>query len=462
MKTPQVTTPTARPSSSDRSQAMIEIAPYVEHMMRVWVQHVDDFGYTRTASDKMPRADAWRPYRFAVQDTLLALVSMRHAKALNCIEIDVFLAADPYYENRDSIPEGQDLYPYEPLAAYRALCLMVFSEAFRCGTPMALRFTKNVERSDEERAKSVTVGRVPFAVVRLAEIHGTPVPDRESGALGPAEVIPLYAALCGFAPDVRTRIDELAAQGLLTVERACYLVQHGVWSVHELDGLIRGCPYPDIVLDGEIQPETRHLYAFAQSHARRALIGGVLDRALLARDPRAPSDGEPLQEPKGRSAGAKTTAGSFVGKDIEDDDRALEITFDTEMAARRYRLGPLEVEPLKIPDWRPFSFRVGAPRWAAGVGKDVTLLALLRPREEAELARLLSADLQTAGRQAGENVQPAVVVPLDFNDMPLEVQERFLSEADAAGAWLLVCPETIKNLDVFAREKFNRSRVLPD
>lgn len=438
------------------------IAPHVQHMMQVWTQHVDDFGYTRTASDKMPRADAWRPYRFAVQDILLALVSMRHAKALNCIEIDVFLAADPCYEDRDKIPEGQDLYPYEPLAAYRALCLMVFSEAFRCGTPMALRFTNNVERSDEERAGSVTVGRVPFAVVRLAEIHGTPLPDRESGALGPAEVIPLYAALCGFAPDLRTRIDGLAAQGLLTIERACYLVQHGIWSVHELDGLIRGCPYPDLVLDGEIQPETRHLYAFAQSHARRALIGGVLDRALLARDPSSPSDGQPLPERKGRAAGAETKVGPSVGKDVEDDDRTLEITFDTELAARRYRLGPLEVEPLPLPDWRPFSFREGKPPWSSGVRQDVTLLALLRPREEAELARLLSDDLQTAGRQTDEAVQPAVVVPLDFNDLPLEVQERFLGEADAAGVWLLVCPETIKNLDTFAREKLNRSRVLPD
>ena len=85
------------PSPTDRSETMMAIAPHVQHMMQVWTQHVDDFGYTRTASDKMPRADAWRPYRFAVQDILLALVSMRHAKALNCIEIDVFLAADPCY-----------------------------------------------------------------------------------------------------------------------------------------------------------------------------------------------------------------------------------------------------------------------------------------------------------------------------------------------------------------------------
>ena len=86
--------------------------------------------------------------------------------------------------------------------------------------------------------------------------------------------------MCGFTGQLRSRIDALTRDGLLAIKRACYLVQHGVWSHHELEGLILGCPYPDFVLNGDIQPESRHLYAFVQGHARTALLGGVLDRAI--------------------------------------------------------------------------------------------------------------------------------------------------------------------------------------
>ena len=67
---------------------MVVTAPFLQHQMQTWIQHVRDLGYTRTTTDTMPRAHEWRPYRFAVQDIILALTTLRHPKARNCIEVD--------------------------------------------------------------------------------------------------------------------------------------------------------------------------------------------------------------------------------------------------------------------------------------------------------------------------------------------------------------------------------------
>jgi hypothetical protein len=456
-----------------RREVFKAAAPFVRHQMEAWIRHVDDFGYTRKQGDKMPRANAWRPYRFAVQDVIFALTALRHAKEHNCIEVDVFLAFDPKYRMPDDdppgeIPDGHDLYPYEPLAAVKSLTLMLLSEAFRCGCPLRLRFTSNVERSEDERKaqenRKENRGRVPFAILQLAEMYGIEEVDAESGILAADPGGVLFRRLTGFPPDLDRRIEELAGQGLLTMERACYLVQHGVWSVHELEGLIRGCPYPDLVLDGEIQPEQRHLYNHAQVHTRTALLGGVLDRALAARDHTADAS----------VAGNEAKPGPAAGKDVEDDDRQLIISYDPDLTARRYRLAPPETDPMPVPRWAPFPRRAGgqgrggkdAPSWTfpTTIPPDADLIALLRARDEAGLLHHLADDISAARacREREPGAVVTVVVPLDFNDLQPEPQTALLRKAAEARVGLLVCPETARTLDGYAREKLNRSRVLPE
>lgn len=467
----EVVTPDDRRRLADKATA-----PFVAHEMSVWVKHVDEFGYTRKPGDKMPRANAWRPYRFAVQDVIFAIAAIRHSKEFNAVEVDVFLAFDPKYA--DSVPDGHCLHPYEPLAAARALTLMILSEAFRCGAALRLRFTRNVERSDDERTAQerdkTDRGRVPAAVLQLAALHGISGIEAESSVLQPAQAGPLYAALTGFPVNLAARVRELAGQGLLSIERACYLVQHGVWTVPELEGLIRGCPYPDLILDGEVQPEQRHLFHHAQVHARTALLGGVLDRALSARDAEYTGGVTGKLKPvKGRAEGATPAIDSVAGQpakpglDVEDDDRDLLITFDPDLAARRYRLGPRETKLLPLPDWRPFIAREGDPPWKDGVPRDGELIALLRSRDEAGLIQYLEADIAAASECARRiEDRVAVVVPLDFNDMPTAQQRQYMEQASGdgknSGVWLLVCPETARTLDGYAREKLNRSRVLPE
>lgn len=420
----------------------------------------------------MPRANAWRPYRFAVQDVIFALTSIRHAKEHNSIEVDVFLAFDPKYLTPDDdppgeVPDGHDLYPYEPLAAAKALTLMLLSEAFRCGCPLRLRFTRNVERTEDERKvqeeRHEDRGRVPFAILQLAQMYGIDGVDAESGVLEAGQGGMLFRRLTGFPPELDTRIEELAGQGLLTMERSCYLVQHGVWSVPELEGLIRGCPYPDLVLDGEVQPEQRHLYHHVQVHTRTALLGGVLDRALSARDHSTENSAE----------GESSNPGSAAGKDVEDDDRQLVITYDPDLIARRYRLSPSENDPMPVPRWVPFTRRPSTgdecdqpTGWDSPteIPRDTDFVALLRARDEAGLLHHLADDIVAAEKflQREPGAVVAVVVPLDFNDLKPEPQAALLRKASEARVILLVCPETTRTLDGYACDKLNRSRVLPE
>ncbi len=466
--------------SERRSRATRKMATFIAHEMKVWMRLVDDFGYTRTHTDKMPRAIAWRPYRFAVQDVIFALTAIRHAKEANAIEIDVFLALDPKYAGE--VPEGHDLYPYEPLSAARALTLMVLSEAFRCGVPLLLRFTNNVERTDEERRQQQSMrqnkGRVPASIMQLAALHGISGIDADSGEVRPAQARQLYLALAGFPDNLRDGIVQLAQQGLLTLERACYLVQHGVWTVPELEGIIRGCPYPDLVLNGKVQPEQRHLYHHAQFHARTALLGGVLDRAICARDAfldpaLTNNESRPV---KGRAEGATCEADSVAGqptkpgRDVEDDDRDVIIGFDADLIARKYKVAVTEPEALSIPPWRPMALRDGDPAWINGVPREWTLVALLRPRDEAGLVQYLDSDLERAAACSECTRGPvAVVVPQDFNDLQVELQRKFFDRAAQLskqsgnhGVWLLICPESVRTLDDYAQEKLSRSRVLPE
>jgi hypothetical protein len=264
---------------------------------------------------------------------------------------------------------------------------------------------------------------------------------------------------------LRERINKLAADGLLTIARACYLVHHGVWTAAELEGIISSCPYPDLVLDGEVQPENRHLYHHAQVHTRTALLGGVLDRALLARDARydkTPTEG--MKSPKGRALGAQVQSDSVQpGKDVEDDERDLLIEFEPKLSARVYQLGPREAENLPLPNWCPFAGRGDEDIWKDGVGRQGKLIALLRPRDQAGMLQYLSGDIEAARDcPRGEHDCVSVVVPLDFNDLPAARQTALLKEAHDAKVLLLVCPETARTLDGYAREKLNRSRVLPE
>ncbi|MEO7651310.1 MAG: hypothetical protein ABIZ80_12665 [Bryobacteraceae bacterium] len=404
--------------------------PYIVDGLRTLIGLTERAGYDRSAGAKLPRAEEMRAYRFAVQDIILAAWAMRHAKELDAVEVDAFVAAEVV-----DAETGIGGF-YDELAGAHAALLAILSETYKVGAQMQVHFTKNVEK-----------GRVPLDVVRLANRHQLGMRDPETGWIRAEEGRRLYVALTGFRPKLRQRLEELARAGLVSMERAAYIVHHGVWSLPEVEGIILGSPYPDMVLAGEVHPEQRHLYDHVQTHARVALLGAYLDRALVTRihDQVAPETGR------------------TIGKDAEDDEREIDIRFDPRFMAREYVLMPnREGSASFVDDSAPL------PNWEC---EPVTiepferLVALVRPRSASDMLHSLGADLQRAAirkKQKPIANRVVVLVPFDFHDMSPAQRQHFRDEACRLQVPLLVCPETIRALDTMARKKMADSRIRQD
>lgn len=360
--------------------------------------------YDHAKGGKLPRNHEWRPYRYCIQDVVFGVTVVRHLREANCLQVDVFLTAN--------VPE------YDPLAGAQALAVFLLSEAYKCGGTMEIRFTKAVEG-----------GQVPFELQELAARYGIRFGQPANGRISPGEAKALYAALTDFSPELREKIEVLEQAGKARMARACYVVNHGVWTKEQVEMIVLGSQRPDSVLGGLARPHQRHLYVHDLLHARAALLGGVLDRRLAKRE-RHTDDG--------------TTY------DLEDDVRALEISFDGVTCAKSYRCD----EPVPVP-------------WLYGGTRDLEIPAgipfhvLVRARDVADMQLHLAADMRVAGQLRAQTGQPTfVVVPQDFATLPRGVIDRLMTQAQEGGIGFLVCPETITTFDADAAQRLARSRVL--
>jgi len=398
---------------------------HAERGIRRYAEIVAKREHKRVPGSRLPRATDMRPYRFCVQDVVLAIWAMAHRKDEADVLVDVFITSEVYH--KDTGERGF----YDELAGATAATLTILSEAYRVGAPLRVTFSANVEG-----------GRVPLDVLRLAARHGISIRDAEAGRIAPAEGRELYLALTGFRPALRLSVEQLSRQGLMSPERAAYIVHHGVWSLPEVEGIILCSPYPDLVLSGDVMPEQRHLYQHVLVQSRLALMGGLLDRTLETRDD---------EEAKARP-GTKA-----VGLDIEDDERDLDIRTNARLHGREYLLFPGAVpDELPLPNWE-------CPRQRLQPGERLSVL--LRPRVAVSLDQHLSADLSQAAVRFAAEPRPkvvAVAVPFDFHDLAAARQAELRAEAVNRNVVLMICPESTRALDQFAQKKMTASRIKKD
>jgi hypothetical protein len=400
----------------------------IERALVRYQQIVNGRHHDRMLNATLPRATETRPYRFCVQDVVLAIWTMEHREDEADIAVDVFLTSEVYEEGT-----RQGGY-YDELAGATAATLTILSEAYRVGIPLRVQFGKSVED-----------GCVPLDIVRLAVRHAVQLAHTRQGRIEPDEGRALYLALTGFPPRLRPAIDLLARQGLMSPERAAFIVHHGVWSLPEVEGIILSSPYPDLVLSGDVMPEQRHLYQHVLTHSRIALMGGLLDRSLMNRD-----DEEARLRPESKT----------LGLDVEDDERDLDIRTFARFSGREYVQRPTEArgisDSMPLPDWE-------CERTRLQPGERLSVL--LRPRVAASLAVELPGDIEQAVVRRDTELKPkvvAVAVPFDFHDLQPALQESFRQAAAARGVMLMVCPETTRSLDQLAQRKMIASRIKKD
>lgn len=387
--------------------------PTGDSSLAVLEQRVQTFhaqcGYDHAQGGRLPRNYDWRPYRFCVQDVLLAATVVKHARDDNCLIVDVFLTSD--------IPE------YERGAGARALAAFLLSEAFKCGGTMEIRFTRNVDG-----------GQMPTALMDVALEVGVQLTHRQT--ITPSESRELYLALTGFSEALEQQIRKLHSSGVLSIERACYSVHHGLWTQPEVESIILGSRYPGSILGGKSLPEQRHLFLQDLLYARAAVLGGFLDRKLTRRG--LPEETDQVEE-------------------LEDTGRRIEIGFEPQAYAKLYRC---EDEPLPL-------------QWLAdsGLQADIIepgnwLVALIRARDVSDLSRQLGHDLEMAQRMTrtpsshGVPGRVVILVPHDFNQLQDREREGWLRAAREVGIGILVCPETTSSLDADVARRLARSRIL--
>jgi hypothetical protein len=424
---------------------------------------VNDSGHKRESGARIPRANEMRPYRFCVQDVVMAIWAMGHRKDEADIHVEVFMTSEVYDGHT-----GERGF-FEPLAGATAAMLTILSEAYRVGCPMAVSFGPCVEPTPptaeagkhpepaqgRSRGKKnrPSYGRVPLDVMALAAGHGVEIANPDSGKISAQEGRQLYLALTGFRPFFREAIEELHALGLMSPERAAYIVHHGVWSLPEVEGIILCSQYPDLVLSGDVMPENRHLYQHVLNHTRLALMGGLLDRSLASRQNLAPVSGPERSGAPEKSP--KSAAQAFL--DVEDDDRNLDIRTNAALLGREYVLvSHDENETMPLPEW-------GVP------GDDFPALkpgqrlsVLLRPRTASSLGNHFQADMAQARARVTMEPLPEVValaVPFDFHDLTQDKQSEIRDCARENGVLLLICPESTRSFDQMGQSKLEACRI---
>src|SRR5436190_1112260 len=72
--------------------------PQIERALARYQQIVRGRNHERKPGAKLPRATDTRPYRFCVQDVVLAIWTMEHRKDEGDILVDVFLTSEVYEE----------------------------------------------------------------------------------------------------------------------------------------------------------------------------------------------------------------------------------------------------------------------------------------------------------------------------------------------------------------------------
>lgn len=281
---------------------------------------------------------------------------------------------------------------------------------------MEIRFTKDVEG-----------GHIPRELTDLASSMGISFtqPDR----LTPIEAKNLYATLTGFSPSLRAVLETLEAAGRIKMARACYVVNHGVWSNEQVELLVLGSERPDSILAGEALPQQRHLYYHDLLHARAALMTGMLERVLLQHE----------RESEGG-----------VSFDMEDDTRQLDVTFDGQLYAKTYS----SEETLPI----PWLHGVEARREVPG---GMSFTVFVRAHDVADLTLYLATDIDDARAYREQAGRPVfVLIPHDFLRLPAKTMELLSQKASDAQVGLLVCPEEAAFFDQDAAQRLARSRVL--
>lgn len=380
----------------------------------IYDAHVKEYEKNFREKNILPKNHDWRPYRWCSRDIVFALLTYRHERSRNCLEVDVCLMANPKQ--------------YAEHSGAKMAMNAILSEAYKCGSSMEIVFTKNVESRIED---GVQKGRVPAYIYDLACDLGIKLKHVLDGHITPFEARQMYMALVGFSANAQERIMKLAVDDLLSPERACFLVAGGIWSVPEAESIILGVKNPENVMMSANSPEDRLLYLSDVLVARGAILGGSLDKKLQKNE--------------------LTENGQIV--ESEDETVDHEISFDKETYAKSY----VAAEDCQIP-W------AGNAEMILKTGEQ--MVVMVRARSSADIRLTIGADLESLintvekYKALNADVKIGLLYPRDFEDIPEEEKAGIKQSVEEQGAFLMISPECISGLDKEAMRRIETGRMV--
>lgn len=224
-------------------------------------QIAERYEETHASVGRLPKAHEERPIRLAVQNVIVGLAAIRHDSAFDGLSVSAWQTCQAPHIN---VHEG-----------CRGLAAMTLSEAFRSGGTMEIRFDRHPERS------------VPACLRQYARVHGIRLGASDPKAISPAEARTLFRAVTQMPDDLRERISQRVVAGQISPERACFVLQAGIWKDIELDFLLSTSQRANSILRGGAEPFNRPARQAELAVCRSAVMVGMFLARLRYAVPQA-------------------------------------------------------------------------------------------------------------------------------------------------------------------------------
>lgn len=203
---------------------------------------------------RTPRSHELRPVRLACQNVIVGLAAFAYDSRFDGLRVEAWQTC-----------EAPHLAAHE---ASRALTALMLCDAFQSGSRMELRFDRHPERA------------VPARLRQYARMEGIVLGGDDARAISPSEARRLIVAVTQMPQNLARRVEDLAAAGVLTLERACFALLAGIWDPLELDFLIATSDRTRSILRGGANPLDRPDRQAELTLCRAAVMTGTLFKRL--------------------------------------------------------------------------------------------------------------------------------------------------------------------------------------
>lgn len=203
---------------------------------------------------RLPKTHEERPIRLAVQNVIVGLAALRHDRTYDALAVTAWQTCQvPHVAAHEGC---------------RGLASMTLAEAFRAGGTMEIRFDQHPERE------------VPASLRQYARTQGVAIGHDDPKSVSPTEARELFLATARMPLQLARRVDRASRDGVLSPERACFVIASGIWRTVELDFLLGTSPRTESILRGGCDPFDRPTRQAEQSASIAALMAGLLHARL--------------------------------------------------------------------------------------------------------------------------------------------------------------------------------------